>query len=99
MLRIIDEHTDLIGKIAKLSEFGVELEKEYEELFNVGNYCNAKDIYFYCHRGGRYEMSLIFIDEPPIKHNGITWFCLKEVGVGVNGDWHWFTLNQLIICD
>ena len=98
MLRIADDHTDLIGKLAKLTAFGVELEAEYERLFGVGSYSSARETYYYCHRGGRYEMALIFIDQPPERRNGVTWYCLKEVGVGVMGDWHWFTLDQLMIC-
>jgi len=98
-MQIVDEHTEFIGKISKITEFGIELEGEYEKLFNVGNLSKAQMIYYYCYMGGRYEISLMFIDEPPIKRNGVTWFCLKEIGTGNNGDLHWFTLNQLLICD
>ena len=98
MLRVADTHTDLIGKLAKLTELGVELEAEYEQLFGIGSYNRARETYYYCNRGGRYAMTLMFIDEPPYTCNGVTWYCLKEVGVGVMGDWHWFTLDQLMIC-
>jgi hypothetical protein len=98
MLRIWDEHTDMIGKIAKLTERGVLLEKEYVDLFGIGNEIFAKLLHQYCYEGGKYEISFMFIDEPPFKKNGVTWFCLKEVGMGVSGDWYWFTLNQLMIC-
>ena len=98
MLRVVDKHTDFIGQIAKVTEFGAELEKEYEEVFGIGNYHVAKRTHGYCYMGGRYEMSLMFIDEPPFSRDGVTWYCLKEVGVGVTGDWHWYTLNQLMIC-
>lgn len=99
MLRKVDIHTHLIGQIAKLTEFGMELEKEYEDVFGFGNYSSARQIHYFCYMGGKYEMSLMFIDEPPTTHNGETWYCLKEVGVGVMGDWHWYTLNQLMICE
>ena len=96
---VADLHTHLIGKICKLTEFGLELEKEYEQIFGFGNYESAKTIHLYCYIGGRYEMSLMFIDEKPHIVNGIIWYCVKEIGVGVMGDWHWYTLNQLIICN
>lgn len=99
MLRVADLHTHLIGKICKLTEFGVELEKEYEQLFKRGNSQSAMQIFYFCHRGGRYEMSLMFIDQPPFTKDNNTWYCVKEVGVGVMGDWHWYTLNQLMICE
>lgn len=98
-MNIVRGHEDYIGKIAKLTKFGVELEKEYEELFNIGNYGMAQFINYYCYLGGRYELSLMFIDEAPIHRNGIELFCLKEIGNGVMGDWHWYTLNQLIVCE
>ena len=98
MLRIADIHTDLIGKICKPTEWGVELEKEYDLLFNRNNYLSQLRTYQYCTMGGRYEMSLMFIDEKPYKECGLTFYCLKEVGIGVMGDWHWFTLDQLMIC-
>jgi hypothetical protein len=99
MLQIVDEHTDLIGKLAKLTEFGVKLEEQYKEMFNVGNVWTAKMVHNYCYCKGRYEISLMFVDEPPIKRNGVTWFCLKEVGQVIYGDLRWFTLNQLVLCE
>jgi hypothetical protein len=99
MLNRVDHHTDLIGKIAKLTDFGVEIEKQYQETFKIGNYSKAQRINHYCYLGNKYEMSLIFINEKPIKRNGVIWFCLKEIGFGVSGDLHWFTLNQLMISE
>lgn len=99
VLRIADEHTSLIGKIAKLTEMGVILEKEYEELFQIGNYGKAQIINHYCYTDTRYEMHLCFVDEKPIKRNGVTWFCVREIGTGTSGDLHYFTLNQLMICE
>lgn len=96
---VADLHTHLIGKICKPTEFGVELEKEYEEIYKFGNWQKANQIYFFCHMGGRFEMSLMFIDQKPEVYNGIVWYCVKEIGVGVSGDWHWYTLNQLMICN
>lgn len=98
-LHIADEHTHLIGHLAKITEFGVLLEKKYEDIFGFGNPHKASHVHYYCHIGNKYEMSLMFIDEPPIKRGNMTWFCLEEVGVGVNEDWHYFTLDQLIICN
>lgn len=94
-----DAHSHLVGKIAKLTERGLILEKEYEELFGIGNYGKSQLIHYYCNCGGRYEISLMFIDEKPVKRNGVTWFCVKEIGTGVSGDWHYYTLNQLMICN
>ena len=99
MLRVVDLHTHLIGKICKLTELGVQLEKEYQEMFGVGSWITAKELFGYCYSGNKYELSLMFIDEKPIRKHGLVWYCVKEIGVGVSGDWHWFTLNQLIICD
>ena len=94
----ITPHQSLIGRIAKLTEYGALLSKEYEELFKIGNPDSDYQVYQYCHMGGRYEMTLMFIDEPPFKINGVTFFCLKEIGVQTGGDWHWYSLNQLIFC-
>lgn len=91
------KHKQFIGKICKVSLQGVILEKEYEKLFGIITY--AEKIYEYCQVKGKYEMNLIFIDEPPINKMGETFYCVKEIGNGVFGDLHWFTLNQLVICD
>lgn len=96
---IYNDHTPLIGKIAKLTSFGVQLEKEYEKLLEIGNSHIAKRIHYYNHCGGRYETKLIFIDEPPFEYAGVKFYCLKEIGTGANGDWYWFSMNQLIICE
>jgi hypothetical protein len=98
MLRIYDLHTELIGKICKLTSFGVELEKEYEQVFGVGNYHSAQTLFEYCHCGNKYELSLMFIDEKPIKRNGVVWYCLKEIGKYSTGDYYWVTLCQVMIC-
>lgn len=94
----LGSHIPLMGCICKLTEFGVELAKEYEELLKIGSYDRTKREYGFCHMGGRYEMSLMFINEPPFIQNGVKFYCLKEIGVGVMGDWHWYSLNQLMIC-
>ena len=98
-LRIINDHTPLIGKLAKLTAMGLHLEQEYQTLFEVGNYFKAQLIHYYCYLQNKYEINLIFIDEAPIKRDGLTWFCLKEIGNGVHGDYHWFTLDQLMVCN
>lgn len=92
-------HTELIGKLAKLTEQGVILEQEYEYLFGMGNYEKAIHNHYYHYCGGRYELKLMFIDEPPFSIAGQTWYCLKEVGTGCHGDYFWYTLDQLMICD
>jgi hypothetical protein len=98
--RVHDLHTDLIGKIAKPTLFGVELAGKYKEMFGIGpSKWHAERTHFFCTRGGPYEMALMFIDEPPVTRNGVTWYILEEVGVDVMGDWHMYTLDQLIICD
>lgn len=100
MIRILDTHSPLIGKIAKLTDFGVELEKEYQDLFGVGNYASAFHLHQYHSKDfGKYQLMLMFIDERPINRNGVVWYCLKEIGKYATGDYFWFTLNQLIICN
>ncbi len=92
-------HKSLIGRIAKVTERGILLAKEYEELLGIGSENSTKKIYEYCHMGGQYEMSLIFINEAPFRIHGVTFYCLKEIGKGVGGDWHWYSLNQLVFCN
>ena len=98
MIRVYDLHTNLIGKVCKLTSFGVELEKEYDKLFGIGNPYQAQILFEYCHRSDKNELSLMFIDEKPIARNGVVWYCLKEIGKNSSGDYHWFTLNQVVIC-
>lgn len=61
MLRIYDLHTELIGKICKLTSFVVELEKEYEQVLGIGNHHSAQTLFAYCQCGNKYELSLMFI--------------------------------------
>ena len=98
MLRLFDFHTELIGKVCKLTSFGVELEKEYEKVFGLGNYNSTYILFDYCYCKNKYELSLMFIDEKPIKINGVVWYCLKEIGRYATGNYYWFTLNQVMIC-
>lgn len=98
-MRVYSEHTEYIGKICKLTAFGLVLEQEYESLFGVGNYQVAQHIFQYCYLNNRYAICLMFIDEPPITRDGVTWYCFKEFGTGCSGDWHWFTLNQVMVCN
>lgn len=97
-MRIYDLHNSLIGKVCKLTKFGLELEKEYEKLFRVGNYMSSLNVYMYCHDSVEYEMWLIFVDESPIVKDGVVWYCLKEIGYESTGDYRWYTLNQVMIC-
>lgn len=94
-------HLQLVGKLAVLTEFGVELSEQYRILYDVGNPESDLNILKWCQDLGKYKVRLIFIDEPSIKVGNLRFFCLKEVGVGIGkyGDWHWFTLDQLMICD
>src|SRR5574342_83086 len=86
-MRVADLHTDLIGKLCKLTQHGVLLEKEYEEIFKVGNTRVAELLFFY-HQPGPFQILLMFIDQPPWRKDSQTWFCVKEIGKGCFGDWH-----------
>lgn len=98
MFRIADLHTDLIGKLCVITSIGVQLEREYEQMYGIGNYQSAQLLYHYNHES-KYKFLLMFIDEKPFSKFNETWFCVKEVGKWSNGDMHWFTLNQLMICE
>lgn len=98
-LKVVRDHTHLIGKVAKTNHLAVYLEREYVAAFGIGNVDTTESCHYYCHCGGRYEMSLVFIDQPVFRNSSLTWYCLKEIGTGVNGDWHWFTLDQLFISE
>ena len=91
-------HKPLLGKLAKLTKTGVYLEEEYQKLFGIGNYWQTMTLFYYCHSNDRYEISFVFIDEKPIRRGGVIWYCLKEIGEYSEGNYYWFTLNQLIIC-
>jgi hypothetical protein len=97
-MRIVDLHTDLIGKICMITEVGVALEKEYEKMYGIGNYYAAQQLFHFNYHS-KYKYVLMFIDEKPFTKFNETWFCVKEVGEHSNGDMHWYTLNQLIICE
>lgn len=97
-MRITDDHTPLIGRLAKITELGVVLENEYKALFGFGSPHCAQTLYYYCHNRGKKQVYLLFIDKKPFKTDGLTWFCLKEVGIDASGDYHWLTLDQLIVC-
>lgn len=98
MLKVAHLHTDLIGKLCKLTPMGVVLEKQYEELLGIGNPYNAELLYHY-HQEGKYQLLLIFVDEQPWVFHGHIFFCVKDIGNGAMEDYHWFTLDQLIICE
>lgn len=98
MLRLADIQTDLIGKIAKLHSQAEELEREYVSMYNVGSVNTIRKLLYF--QNFHYsKMKFLFIDEKPVRKFNETWFCLKEIGKDVNGDYHWFTLNQLIMCE
>lgn len=99
MIVPLQPHTHLIGKTCKLTKFGIELEKEYSEQFGIGNPQTVKILFEYGQMvNSDFEIRLMFIDEKPMSNYGLTWFCLKEVGKYSSGDYHWFTLEQLVIC-
>lgn len=98
-IRKQDEHTHLIGKTCKVTKWGVVLAKEYEQLLGIGSHTVTYRLEEYGQIGGRYEISLMFIDEPPERRNGVTFYCLKEIGPESSGDWHWLSLDQIIICE
>ena len=95
MLRLHDLHTEHIGKICKLTSFGVELEKEYELLFGIGNHYSALMLFDFCNNN---EVRLMFVDEKPFSREGVIWYCLKDVGKYSEVNYHWFTMNQILIC-
>jgi hypothetical protein len=100
MLRVADLHTEYIGKIAKLHPMAAELESQYEELFKIGNTASVEYLLFFQNEH-ICKMAFMFIDSKPIHRHNMTWFCLKEITTTrhkVCGNWHWFTLDQLIIC-
>jgi thymidine kinase len=100
MLQISDIHTDLVGKLCKITSFGIELEKEYVQLFGVGNVHTAQMAHLYCYNSSeKYAIKLMFIDEVPFFKNGMTWYFLKSVGKYANGDYYLYTLDQLLISD
>ena len=99
-MRVADLHTDLIGRICKLNQMAVPLEREYEIIFGFGNAHIVEDL-FWLQEKHCSKIAFIFIDEKPFTKDKETWFCIKEFSTTnkkVNGDYHWLTLNQLIIC-
>lgn len=92
-------HMHLIGQIAKVTERGVLLAKEYEDILKIGLADSTRKIYEYCYAQGKNEISLMFINERPVKVGGVIFYCLKEIGHNVHGDWHYYSLNQLMICN
>lgn len=89
----------LAGKIAVLSQFGLEVEREYSNILGLGNYELARRVYHYNHMEGKYASKLMFLNEPPMRKDGVVFYCLKEVGVNAPDDWYWFSLDQLIIIE
>lgn len=89
----------LAGKLAILSEFGLEVEREYSNALGLGNYDIARRVYYYNHIEGKYATKLMFLNEPPVRKDGVVFYCLKEVGKNAPGDWYWFSLDQLIIIE
>jgi hypothetical protein len=99
-LRVVDEHTQYIGKLAKPAPLYRALEKEYRALFGVGlSDYSAEMLEWSCHREEvKMQVTLIFVDEPPTKRHGLTWFFLREIGSDASGDLHMMTLDQIILC-
>ena len=86
-MRLIEEHSWLIGKMAKLHSSAVAIEQGYTEAIGIGDVDKIDKLYWRCHCGG------------PYRRLGVVFYCLQEIGNGVFGDWHWFSLEQLIVCD
>lgn len=99
-MKLLNLHTDLVGKLCKLTEMGVILEKEYHELYGIGSVYTAERLLWWHNQTiEKYRILLMFINEPPMTIYGKTFYCVKEIGNGSNGDWYWFTLDQLMICE
>ena len=98
-MRLIEEHSWLIGKVAKLHSSAGAIEQGYTEAIGIGDVDKIDKLYWRCHCGGPYEISFMFVDEQPFRRLGVVFYCLQEIGNGVFGDWHWFSLEQLIVCD
>ena len=92
-------HLSLVGRIAKLHSMAVEIERGYQSTLGFGDPERVERAFCYNHCGGRYQTSFMFIDEPPFRKYGVDFYCLQEIGCGVNGDWVWYSLEQLIICN
>ncbi|MFR2930652.1 hypothetical protein [Alistipes putredinis] len=75
------------------------IEQGYTEAIGIGDVDKIDKLYWRCHCGGPYEISFMFVDEQPFRRLGVVFYCLQEIGNGVFGDWHWFSLEQLIVCD
>lgn len=88
--------TLLAGKLAVLSEFGLEVEREYNKILHLGNYDIARQIIYRNHMEGKYATKLMFLNEPPVRKHGVVFYCLKEVGKYSTGDWYWFSLDNLL---
>jgi hypothetical protein len=99
-LRVVDEHTAFIGKLAKPAPLYRALEAEYRKLFNVGlSDYNAEMLAWQCHEmEPKRQAALIFVDEPPVKKHGLIWFFLRIIGPEANGDLYLLTLDQLMLC-
>ena len=94
---LLPNHLPYLGMIAKFSEQGLVLAVEYLKEFGFGNGWHEELMLIRCTHN---DLLLIFIDYPPMIINGVVLYCLKEVGKGIiNGDWHWYSLNQLTICN
>ena len=93
-----ENYKTLIGKTAKLTKQGVKIENLYNNPLKMGYY-KAMILFDYCYRPDEFQISFQFVDEPPETQNGITYYCLKQIGKHSSGDWYWFTLDQLMICD
>lgn len=90
-------HNHLIGKICKLTDFGLVLANEYQAMFGIGNFVTARMLHWSMQQPGN-KVMLMFNKERPFNRLGTTWYCFTEVGEEGNGDYHWFTLDQVVVC-
>lgn len=86
-------HEALIGKIAKLHSNAGLLARAYAIEFDIPDLSEAtRDAY-------EMEALYMFSEEPPTINRGLTLYCLREIGDETwHGDYKWFTLDQLILC-
>lgn len=98
-MNLHEPHKWLVGKIAKLHYSAIEIERGYMSNIGIGNVHKVELMYWQQHSRGKYETSLMFVDEPPFRQKGVVFYCLQEIGKEAFGDWHWFSLEQLIICN
>lgn len=98
-IRLIPEYKWLVGKLAKLSKDAHHIELGYLDNIGIGNPDKISELIYQCYRNDEYQIKFMFVNEPPFKKMGVEFYCLQEIGNVVFGDWYFFSLEQLIICN